>query len=783
MKSFEFTIKGLVQGVGYRPFVARLCMQLGIKGNVCNSGGIVLLNANFENEEEAKAFVQKLYEAYPKGARPENISFAEKEYIDFKGFEIVKSNANNVIPFLPADIGICDDCIRDVTGKYNAENKTGKRFLRYPFISCAACGPRASIMERIPYDRENTTMSEFGMCPECRKDFYSQNDRRFYAQTLSCHNCGPRLFLWDDTGKEDAAEKDQLKIFNKATEMIRSGRVIAVKNVGGYHLVCDATNTTAVEYIRTIKNRETKPFAVMVKDIEAAREFAHVSAEEEEALKSPARPIVLLDLSEKESVISPEVSGNSPDIGIMLPSNGLQYMLAEEFEALVMTSANISGQPIIADDENVKKLGVPVLGNNRKIINPADDSVLRILNGKTQMLRRGRGYVPEPINLDTEHNEGPLFAAGADMKASFAIYADGRAYVSQCFGDMADMSVQAAYEQTAGLMKKMHNIETASYVCDMHPLYASTSKIKNLYRKKTENPEPKAAKMTFVQHHMAHAASVIAENRLTEPALCFSFDGTGYGTDNTIWGGELFFYSERGFTRTNHLESVRLPGGDEGSRNANLSLAGYIYEMRKRGMLEGIADEDIFCYNKLFERESEKLVFTALKLEMNSACSSSAGRLFDAASALLDIAVYNHYEGECACELEYAARKFLKTAGKTDAVTKCREAAQRYKPQSSLEIIEILVKERLLHRDKGYLALLFHELITNLMVKMSETVKTGNIVLSGGCFANRLLSELAIKAFTEQGKKVYMAHLLPPGDDGITLGQIYYAAKFGVFMH
>ncbi|MBR0132426.1 MAG: carbamoyltransferase HypF [Lachnospiraceae bacterium] len=783
MKTFEFTIKGLVQGVGYRPFIARLCMARGINGDVRNSGGIVFLRANFAEEKEANEFAVTLAEQYPEGAKPADISFVQVSFVDFTSFEVVKSNRNGLVPHLPADIGICENCLAELRGDQIVPISTNlvpksTRFNRYPFISCAACGPRASIMRKIPYDRENTTMSEFEMCPECKKEFYDPADRRFYAQTISCPNCGPSLFWWDTNDEEKSElrenritikQKDisQEKIFNIATEILKSGGVLAVKNIGGYHLVCDATNSTAVERIRTIKNRETKPFAVMVKDVEIVKTYAHISQREEELLKSPARPIVLLEASNIR--ISPSVSMSSPDIGIMLPSNGLQYMLAEEFEVLVMTSANISGEPIIADDEAVKKLGVPVLGNDREIINPSDDSVVRIINDRVQILRRGRGYVPESLELGQnnlrENATKTIFASGADMKASFAFFAGNKAYVSQCFGDMSDLAVQTAYEKTSQIMCDMHNISPEVYAYDMHPGYASSSKIRKIN-----------ANLIPVQHHIAHAASVIAENEISGPALCFSFDGTGYGLDKTIWGGELFYYNDGKFARTGHLDSVRLPGGDEGSRNANLALAGYIYEMRKRGMLGGIADEEIFCYNKLFERDTEKLVYNALKLEINSVLSSSCGRLFDAVSALLGIGAYNHYEGECACELEYAARKYRKVSkdNKDNGVG-------MPKPKSTMDILEILIRNKREGKDKGYLACLFHKSLVDLMLEMitsfscGEKQDTKDIVLSGGCFANHLLTEMAIEKFEQEGFKVYTANKLPPGDDGITLGQLFYA--------
>ena len=552
-KTVAIKIWGIVQGVGFRPFVAKLADRMAICGEVRNLGGLVEITAN-GSPEKLKEFVKALREEKPLPAEIVHIRMDEVPERFFSVFTILDSGeGDDEAAMIPADLAICDDCLAEL------RNKKDPRYL-HPFISCMACGPRYTIIDRIPYDRENTTMNDFPMCEFCEGEYTNRNNRRYHAQTVSCHDCGPMVLVKDTKRAGKVTHPVAL-----AAKRILSGGVIALKGVGGYYFVCSPFRDEAVKRLRQIKQREEKPFAVMLRDLEQVKTYCHVSEEEEKLLSSNARPIVLLEKKKTEEMFSPEVCRTSRFVGAFLPSIALQHLLLDLCGPLVMTSANLSDQPIIKDDEEMfatqEKLGGSggidgVFYNERKIRQRLDDSVARVIDRQPQMIRRSKGYAPVPVYINSAlSKESMIFAAGGQLKAAFTLTKGPFAYVSQYFGDLDGVETETVYIDAFSHMKELFRIEPKLAVCDLHPRYRTTQ-FAEAYAEKNSIP------LIRVQHHHAHVASVIAENDLRGPVLGVSFDGTGYGTDGAIWGGEFLCCEGTGFERIAHLESIRMLGGD-----------------------------------------------------------------------------------------------------------------------------------------------------------------------------------------------------------------------------
>ncbi len=716
----KITVYGLVQGVGFRPYVQRVADKFQLNGNVKNIGGIVEIYVNAE-DKILDEFVQYLISNRPTGCeiyKTETESCTEQ---DFKTFEIVKSDNCDVLPVIPADIGVCDNCIEEFS---NSEN------FRYnhSFISCVSCGPRYSIIEKLPYDRESTTMNIFPMCTECETEYNTTDNRRCYAQTIACNNCGPVLKY---TKEENPLEQ--------AINDIKDGKVIAVRDIGGYHFVCSAVKEKAIDTLRSLKMRQEKPFAVMFNTIEEIEEYTSISGVEKDTLKSDARPIVLLEKNKKKDF--PEnLCGNSNCLGAFLPCNPVQHTLTKECGPLVMTSGNISDEPIITS--NKKMLDIyksspyleGVLYHERDILTPLDDSIVRIIDGSMQIIRRGRGYTPLPIWLG-EKTEDKIFASGGDLKASFCLMAENRAYMSQHFGDLENADNFSAYKENICRMSEIFNIRADKFACDMHPAYYSS-----LYAKsRGENPQ-------YIQHHIAHIASVIAEHNIKGDVLGFAFDGTGYGTDGTVWGGEVFEYKDGKFNRKFHLKPVKMLGGNETSKNAETLLKCYLYDAK-------INVEDT-------------IIKSALDNNINTIQSSSMGRLFDAVSSMLGICRYNTYEGKCATLLE------IKASGAKKPYPLTLPLIDNIWDTTSL-IAQIFSAKG----NTSEIALGFHYAIANAVVEVCQQTKIKNIALSGGVFMNRILTELCIDKLCKKGYNVYINRQVPTNDGGIALGQAYILSK------
>lgn len=800
---YKIMVSGLVQGIGFRPFVAELAESLELAGQVKNLGGIVEILVSGE-KKAVEEFIQCLNllgeNAALPGCRIDELEIeevaedeVEKYFADMEDrFHIVESGSGREAKrFLPVDLPTCDRCIKEMHDKRN-------RRYRYPFISCTACGPRFSIQKTVPYDRDTITMDDFLMCAACEKEYTEKGNIRRHAQTIACRDCGPRLRYIEAKDKEEDGEdslhdflqiSDEQQAISKAVQALLQGKIGAVKDIGGYHFAFLPTNSEAAGRLREFKNRDKKPFAVMFLNLDEVREYCEVTEKEAALLNSSARPIVLL---KKKKDFVPEICGESDRIGALLPCNPLQILLLEETGPLVMTSGNRGGEPIIISEEEMyAHLGNGIdfmLTHDREILTPLDDSIYQVTeieypsdgrgkrDSRVQLIRRARGLAPEPIRLQRKLSKD-TFAAGGDLKAVFALGRDELVYLSQYFGDLED--VRCAKSREAGIhhMRELLEIHPKETIGDLHPAYFST-----------QNTEKK------VQHHHAHVASVIAEHGLEGKVLGIACDGTGYGTDGTIWGSEFLLCENEKMHRVGHFSAVKLVGGDASAKQADLTLYSYMLEARERGhdvekFFKEYEEACIDAQGNSDKTKVQKLIIQemAWKQSINTAYSSSMGRLFDATAALLDICYSNSYEGEGAIKLEQAAHR-----GKPEFVIMQKEEVAMLQKMLHITCIKtdgvrqansvkLLVD---LYRLKGkyskeVLAYLFHLAIANAIVEIADEIcheeVTNQVVLSGGTFINRILLSEVVKGLTSKDRQVYINEKVPCGDGGIALGQMYLA--------
>lgn len=725
-KTFEILIQGKVQGVGFRPFLARLAKELNINGKVKNIGTSVLINVTLSSVK-CNTFIDEIKKKKPNSAIINSVEIKENTFFEFDGFKITESEAGINSGYISADMPTCNECVKELFDKEN------KRY-RHPFISCAECGPRFSIIEGLPYDRMSTTMADFSLCEDCQKEYETISDRRFHAQTISCHKCGPKMIFNDDTEEE---------ALSKAVETIKNDGIIAIKGIGGYHLACLPFDEKTVKRLREIKGREEKPFAVMFKSIEYLKEFAFVSENEAELLLSNARPIVLLE--RKNSAISKEVYKNSLQIGAFLPYTPLHYLLLEELGALVLTSANMSNEPIIKDDTEIlvfaKEKLDGVLYHKRRIVEGLDDSVLKVVDNIPQFLRRSRGYTPEPIILNK--NMGEAFAAGGDLKATFCFTKGNFAFLSQYFGDLEDKKSLEIYKKSILKMEKLLEIKPKQKACDLHPNYHSS----------------KIEKKVEIQHHHAHIASVMAEHSIGDKIIGIAFDGTGYGTDGKIWGGEILVCDNGKFIREGHLKYTPLLGGDSSSKDALKTLTCFLLK---------------YDLEKCILDERKQIIKSAIQNNINVIESSSMGRLFDAVSCFLGLGNENRYEGECAILLENSA--FLALKNKKEPyplhfdVINGKNIIIDPKP-----LLKELAEAK--QTDIGSLALGFHFALANTVLEVCKMIRQKQgiekVALSGGVFQNAVLLSKCRELLNNNGFKVFVNEQVPPNDGGIALGQAF----------
>jgi len=733
-------ITGAVQGVGFRPFVYRLAEELGLKGWVLNSEIGVEIEVEGEKEKLVE-FLKRVREEKPPAAKIYSISqsFSQEEK-GYKDFEIRKSEkAGEVQVAVLPDLATCQECLKELF------EPADRRYL-YPFINCTNCGPRFTIILSLPYDRKNTTMREFEMCEMCRREYEDPGNRRFHAQPNACPECGPWVWLTDERGEVVAEREGAVE---ELVRWIKGGKIVAVKGLGGFHLICDATNGEVLRELRRRKRREEKPFAVMFKDLEQVKEFAEVSPLEEVALKSVEAPIVILRSRGK---LPEELSPGLSTVGAFLPYTPLHHILLKKLDRpIVATSCNITDQPIMKDNEEVlKEAGELIDGallHNRKIARRCDDSVVRVIGERIVPIRRSRGFAPLPVLLPFELKRRVL-ALGPHMKNTVALARRRMVYLSQHIGDIDNYPAEEFLKETVRDLIRLLEVEPDVVVADCHPGYFTTRWGKEVFRER----------LVQVYHHHAHAISVMAENgvELGEEVLALTFDGTGYGEDGTIWGGEFLRATYTGFKRAGHLRQFNLPGGERAVKEPYRVAVSLLTEA-------GIEPEEVLRV----EPKRLKLVKEALKRGINSPKTSSMGRLFDGIGAILGIKEVLSYQAQGAILVEEEALKWKGSFEPLPVVVE--EGVVDWR-----EMVREVVRRLKGGAPKAQIARAFHRWVVESSLKVAEEVKIEKVALSGGVFQNRLLTEELGRELRKRGFKVLTHQIVPPNDGGLSLGQAVY---------
>ncbi|MFO1476735.1 MAG: carbamoyltransferase HypF [Verrucomicrobiota bacterium] len=756
-------IRGAVQGVGFRPFVFRLASELGLAGWVRNSSQGVFLEVE-GGRESVNSFLLRLPREIPPRSFIQSLEPAWLDPAGYSQFEIQPSASEGparalVLP----DIATCPDCLRDIFDPSNRRH-------HYPFTNCTQCGPRFSIIRSLPYDRANTTMAGFAMCPDCHAEYEDPTDRRFHAQPNACPRCGPRLEFRASAGAQPVLHHDALLA---AAASVREGRIVAVKGLGGFHLVVDARNEDAVRRLRDRKRREEKPFALMFPDLDSLKGACRVSPAEERLLRAPEAPIVLLqrresDISNLKSQIAEGVAPGNPRLGAMLPYTPLHHLLLRELGfPIVATSGNLSDEPICTDEhEALDRLGGiadAFLLHNRPIQRPVDDSVVRVVLSREMVLRRARGYAPLPIPL-RDVSAPPVLAVGAHLKNTIALAVENQAFLSQHIGDLETDAAFESFRRVIADFKTLFAVAPEIIAADLHPDYLSTRHARQLAA------ENSPAQLVPVQHHAAHVLSCLAENELDPPALGVAWDGTGYGPDDTVWGGEFFAVTEDGCDRICRLRPFRLPGGDQAVREPRRSAIGLLHALRA-----GAADDDSLLPGA-FSPTERAVLRNMLERGLNSPWTSSAGRLFDAVAALAGIRQQNRYEGQAAMELEFlvpdpAPADAYPFPLADDPGAECKLLLD-WAP-----LLEELLRDAQAGTPREVIAARFHNALSEGIVAVARRAGFQRVVLSGGCFQNARLLQNTVSRLSAEGFRPAWHQRVPPNDGGIALGQIVAARR------
>ncbi|RJP66231.1 MAG: carbamoyltransferase HypF [Ignavibacteriales bacterium] len=752
----QIAIRGKVQGVGFRPFVYRLANRLSLKGYVSNSLSGALIEVE-GNENETNEFISKLKSEKPVNAEIISCELSNQKLKGFNKFEIKESdNAGNPSAIILPDIALCDDCLNEML------NINNRRY-QYPFTNCTNCGPRLTIIEKLPYDRQNTSMKNFVMCEKCRDEYENPDDRRFHAQPISCWHCGPTLSLCDSAGK---LILNSSEVIEQTADLIHQGFIVAVKGLGGFHLMADAKNDDAIAKLRRRKNREEKPFACMSSRIELIKEICFVSREEEQLLTSSESPIVLLKKNKNSFSVSNLVAPGNPYLGIMLPYTPLHYLLMKAVGMpVVATSGNLSDEPICYDEnEALKRLGGIAdyfLVHNRPIVRPVDDSIVRVIDNKTMMIRRARGYAPLPVSylndgIKNAVNENKIIALGGQLKSTISICHDDKIITSQHLGDLSTVEANQNFEKVYCDYTKLYKAEDPIILCDLHPDYYSTQFAKS----KTKNPVP-------VQHHIAHILSCRLENKIAGEALGIAWDGTGYGLDGSIWGGEFFLVDESEIKHIAQFKKFKLPGGEIAIKDIRRSALGLLYE--------GFGKETKNVFSKIcYDEKSSEITTLINMIDKNINCysTSSPGRIFDGVSLMLGLAGKSSFEGQAAMALEFAVDENESGSYSIEFLLEDKIIID-WRPMI-IEIVEDINK----NIAASGIAAKFHNTLAEIIFKVAEQVGEKNLILSGGCFQNKYLMDRIIRTGKEKKLNVYRHHEIPTNDGGVSAGQIMYYLKY-----
>ena len=740
----RINIQGAVQGVGFRPFIYREATALNLAGWVSNSPQGVLIEVegtpqnldsflrNIETHKPANALIYDLHtDTIPPVCDP---VFA---------IQHSESSGHKSAIILP-DLATCPDCLRELFDPAN------RRYL-YPFTNCTHCGPRFTIINGLPYDRPLTSMSDFDMCDDCRAEYENPLDRRFHAQPNACPICGPHLELWNTDGDIIQTHHDALLA---AANLIRGGQIVAIKGLGGFHLMCDARNQYAVMELRQRKHREEKPFAVMMPSLDAIRAVCELSELEADILTSPQSPIVLLHRRKNNRSIVSKVAPENPYLGVMLPCTPLHHILMHELGfPMVATSGNLSDEPICFDEyealHRLQGFADAFLVHNRPILRHVDDSVVRVINGRAMVMRRARGYAPLPVQIKAELP--PILAVGGHLKNTIALASGHQVFISQHIGDLETAPAFEAFTEVIDTFTNLYDLKPETVVCDLHPDYQSTH-----YAESLKIP------LIRVQHHYAHVLACMAEHGLDleKPVLGVSWDGTGYGTDSTIQGGEFLHVQGKDFQRVAHLRTFALPGGEKAIKEPRRSAIGLLYE---------IFGHEVFTRQTLtpvdsFSESECDILHTMLEKGINSPRTSSAGRLFDAVAALIGLRQVLSFEGQAAMQLEFAL----------DGVA-CDEDYQFGVMQGVIDwqpIILSILADMEAGISISVMSAKFHNTLAEMIVAVAQKIGEHDVILSGGCFQNKYLTERAIMRLQAEGFNAYWHESTPPNDGGIALGQI-----------
>ena len=739
----KINVEGLVQGVGFRPYVYNLALRLNLKGYVNNddSGVNILLQGE---QEDIDTFLEELQNNPPVLANITNITKSHHDTEEFyTTFEIVQSSTHTQkTTIISPDIAICEACINDINDKLNL------RF-EYALTNCTNCGPRYSIINTVPYDRVNTSMNKFALCEACDEEYQDPTNRRYHAQPVSCEKCGPKIALYNNSDEELSCDVDAIK---EVATYINEGKIVAIKGLGGFHLVCDATNDIAVEDLRLRKNRPLKPFAVMFQDYETLSEFAKVTNSEKKIICSKEKPITLVKMK-KPTVLSRFVAPKLEKIGAFLPYTPLHYILFKYLDKpLVATSANLSEEPIIISKNELlgKLMNVCdyVLDFDRDIVNACDDSVVQCINDDISIIRNARGYAPTTIKLPRKVDK-KILAIGANQKNTIALAFDDNLILSPYIGDLQSITSMDFFKRTIDTFKRFYDFEPDLIVCDKHPNYETT-------KWATFETTQKHLELVQIQHHYAHVLATMAEYNLKGDVLAFAFDGTGYGDDGKIWGGEVFFANQKEYKRKYHIEYFKLLGSEKAVREPKRVALSLLFDNFTFEQVLTLDSPTVHSYN-----ESElKLMYTVWQKELNAPYTSSVGRLFDAIASLSGVIQEQSFEGESGLKLE-------------ELYDWNRAQAYEYELIDGKINISKTIQQIVKDNESSVIATKFINMLSNIVIDISNDNPNLPVVFTGGVFQNKTLLELTTKRLEVLGRTFYFSKKIPLNDSGISVGQIY----------
>jgi len=753
-----------MQGVGFRPYVNRLALALGLGGWVANSSDGVTVDIE-GTDVAVEDFLRRLTTQLPPLARLDRLHTQELALAGYTVFTIHPSTSTDAPTALVLpDVATCDDCLNEIS------NPSDRRY-RYPFTNCTNCGPRFSILETLPYDRANTTMRLFVMCDYCRAEYEMPADRRFHAQPNACPECGPQLALQDSIGTNLAHRDHALRA---AAEALRNGKIVALKGLGGFQLLVDARNDTAVGELRRRKGRPHKPFAVMVASLAHAETVCYVSALEQELLASPQAPIVLLRRgvhpdrphpAKTRSAIADVVAPDNPLLGVMLPYTPLHHLLLRELEfPIVITSGNLSGEPMAIDEHDALKrlrgIADLFLVHNRPVACALDDSVVRVIAGRAMMLRRARGYAPLPVAL--KQRLPSLLALGGHLKSAIATTVGSQVMIGPHVGDLDTTPARKAFHGAMHRLRGLHAVQPVAIVCDQHPDYYSSHVARS-----------SGTKVITVQHHVAHIAACMADNGIEGPVLGVAWDGTGYGNDGTIWGGEFITVDGVSTRRVAHLRPFALAGGEKAVTEPRRAAIGVLYELFGESAFGGTTLEAL----RSFSAAERKVLVRMLARNLNAPRTSSMGRLFDAVASLTGLVQRSSFQGQAAMALEFALDEHPPQVQYHIELQSRDDDAQGALILDWRPMLQALLADIVRGAPTSHVAAAFHNALVEALVDVAQRFGNTRVVLSGGCFQNRYLTERAIDRLRHAGFEPYWHQHVPPNDGGLALGQAMWAAR------